>query len=43
MIPKWQKDRYLSQAEIAFRDFIVNYFKEEETSGIKVRKALLLR
>ncbi|WP_066303808.1 LysR family transcriptional regulator [Bacillus sp. FJAT-29814] len=40
----WQKDRYLSQAAIAFRDFIVTYFRDEEhTVGSEGRKALKLR
>jgi len=39
----WREDRYLSQAAIAFRDFIVNYFKEEDMFGSETRKALLLR
>ncbi|GAB2559281.1 LysR family transcriptional regulator [Gracilibacillus alcaliphilus] len=39
----WQKNRYLSKAAIAFREFIVNHFKDEETKGSEVRKALLLR
>ncbi|GIN59002.1 LysR family transcriptional regulator [Lederbergia ruris] len=39
----WREDRYLSQAAIAFRDFIVNHFKDEETIGNSVRKALMLR
>lgn len=40
----WQKDRYLSQAAVAFRDFIVTYFKDkEDTIGSESRKALMLR
>ncbi|WP_152654535.1 LysR family transcriptional regulator [Oceanobacillus sp. CFH 90083] len=39
----WQENRYLSKAAIAFREFIVNHFKEEAAAGIEVRKALMLR
>lgn len=39
----WHKDRYLSQAAIEFRDFIVSYFSEEEISGNEIKQALLLR
>ncbi|WP_010277115.1 LysR family transcriptional regulator [Paenibacillus senegalensis] len=39
----WHKDRYLSKAAIAFRDFIVNYFSQQEQADDKISKALLLR
>lgn len=40
----WREERYLSQAAIAFRDFIVTYFRDKEhTIGSESRKALMLR
>ncbi|SHE93045.1 DNA-binding transcriptional regulator, LysR family [Seinonella peptonophila] len=39
----WRENRYLSRAAIVFRDFIVNYFKDEEPVGNTLRKALMLR
>ncbi len=39
----WREDRYLSQAAIAFRSFIINYFKDEKTIGSETRRALMLR
>lgn len=40
----WKTDRYLSQAAVAFRDFIVTYFRDKEsTIGSEGRKKLMLR
>ncbi|WP_096186439.1 LysR family transcriptional regulator [Evansella halocellulosilytica] len=39
----WREDRYLSQAAVAFKDFIITYFKDEETIDNEVRKTLMLR
>lgn len=39
----WRKDRYLSKAALAFKDFLVHYFKDQDKTGEEVRKALMLR